>query len=166
MKKFASSLLFAAALLFAVPAIAADIDINLGVGAGGIVQTGIASALSDLDSTADVSQIAGLGSVTGNYTDDVNVLVGSGFLAQIASATAVVPPGSPAAAASEATVLQVAGLANLDLDNVVDGALINVGVLSIAETQTGVSSAIGVASASASVSQLTGVGVISINVAD
>lgn len=164
MKFFGSIAIASVLALCAAPALAADVDINLGVGSGGVIQAGISNALSDLDSSASVSQIVGLGSVEGSYVDDVNVLVLAGLTAQVAAANAVVPAGSPMSAIAEATITQVIGLANLDLDNVDNGANINTGVVSLGNVQVAAANAIGTASAAADISQLSGVGVVSVNV--
>lgn len=163
-KKFFGSLVLASAMALSTAAFATDVDINLGVGSGGVIQAGIANALSDLDSSASVSQIVGLGSVTGNYVDDVNVVVLAGLTAQLAAANAAVPPGSPASAIADATITQVIGLASLDLDNVDNGGNINVGVISAGNIQVATANAIGTAQATADISQLSGVGVVSVNV--
>lgn len=161
--KYVASLALVASL-FAAPAMAADIDINaIGIVAG-VNQTAVASALSDLKSTADVSQVIGLNSVEGNWTDDVNAVAVALGVSQAAQAAAALPAGAPMNGKSAAEITQVAGLNSLDLDNVAAGADINAVALTAGATQTAVASAVGTASAAATASQLSGVNTVSVNV--
>lgn len=145
-----------------LPASAADIDINLNVGATGVYQGAVAGALSLLDASASVDQIAGLGSIEGNWVDDVNSVVTATGIDQEALALAL--SLDPLDGIALAEILQAAALSVIDLGNVAGGADINSLVGASGINQTAIAAAGAAASAGAAVSQLAGVGTISVNV--
>ena len=149
--------------IFAMPASAADVDIQINNSTWDVDQIGIAGALAvagDPVASADVSNIAGMASVEANDIDDVTANVAVSDIGQLGIAAAVAWDWD-GVATSEVT--QVAGLVNVDANGLTGHSDVLSQNTTNSVVQLGGSLAIGGNKAVASVNQLAGVTVMNLD---